>query len=237
MSSFVKLRRGIIEHVKQRRLSEREYAAYTMMILCANHSNGHWRGSGTALACLFGYGARTGQRTIKALSSKGYIRLPSKIPAQGNYSIGIVKYFERASVQTGRASVVTVLTPKRASVVTPIQEVSLNLKKEKSVQEAMQDETLASAFRRFYDAYPLHRRYDEFTVQVEWVQLPMIERDVDAIVAGLEAWKKSDEWKEANGRFVPKAAKFLRERLWKHPPLEKPKEEDPIERQKRLGYR
>ena len=38
------------------------------------------------------------------------------------------------------------------------------------------------------------------------------------ILAGLAAWKKSDQWQDDGGRFIPYAAKWLRNRRWECPP-------------------
>lgn len=41
---------------------------------------------------------------------------------------------------------------------------------------------------------------------------------MDAMTAGLEAWIRSEQWQKEDGRFIPGAAKFIRNRLWENPP-------------------
>ncbi len=41
---------------------------------------------------------------------------------------------------------------------------------------------------------------------------------MDAMTAGLEAWIRSEQWQKEDGRFIPGAAKFIRNRLWGNPP-------------------
>lgn len=39
------------------------------------------------------------------------------------------------------------------------------------------------------------------------------------ITTSLTAWCKSDQWKEKGGRFIPRAAKFLRDGYWRNAPV------------------
>lgn len=41
---------------------------------------------------------------------------------------------------------------------------------------------------------------------------------VEAVLAGIAAWKTSREWTEDGGQYVPKMAKWLRARAWETPP-------------------
>lgn len=42
----------------------------------------------------------------------------------------------------------------------------------------------------------------------------------EAILAGLEAWKRSDQWARSDGRFIPYPATFLRGEHWLTPPAD-----------------
>ena len=42
------------------------------------------------------------------------------------------------------------------------------------------------------------------------------------ILAGIRAWKESDEWKREGGRFIPSLPRFLLERMWEVVPEVKP---------------
>jgi hypothetical protein len=41
---------------------------------------------------------------------------------------------------------------------------------------------------------------------------------MDAMTAGLDAWLRSEQWQKEDGRFIPGAVKFIRNRLWENPP-------------------
>jgi hypothetical protein len=51
---YVQLRRGILEHLQDGRMTSDEFAAFTVMLLKADHKTGVWRGAGKALARLLG---------------------------------------------------------------------------------------------------------------------------------------------------------------------------------------
>lgn len=74
------------------------------------------------------------------------------------------------------------------------------------------------AFTSFWEAYPWKMNREE--AWEAWKTLNPDFNTVIEIMAGLEAWKKSERWTEQNGRFIPGAAKFLREReaYWGNPP-------------------
>ena len=126
-AGFVKLRRGIMEHVEHGRLTLEEYAVYTFIIQNAKtYMTGIWQGCAKALARQTQKSERWCQRVLASLRVKGYISgKPST--GRGQYPIQVTKYFE------GKASGVTpselegvwgdTLTPQKASVVTPLEEV------------------------------------------------------------------------------------------------------------------
>lgn len=74
------------------------------------------------------------------------------------------------------------------------------------------------AFTSFWEAYPWKMNREE--AWEAWKTLNPDYNTAIKIMTGLEAWKKSERWTEQNGRFIPGAAKFLREReaYWGNPP-------------------
>ena len=73
-----------------------------------------------------------------------------------------------------------------------------------------------SAFTSFFDKYPNKiNREDAWSA---WKSLNPDSGNVLAIMDGLEAWKRSDRWTEEGGRYVPSAAKWLRDRRWEITP-------------------
>ena len=70
-------------------------------------------------------------------------------------------------------------------------------------------------FTVFWDAYP--RRIDRNGAWDAWKQIAPDQNTGDSILQSLESWKKSSQWTEDGGRFVPDAAKFLTKGYWKSP--------------------
>lgn len=74
------------------------------------------------------------------------------------------------------------------------------------------------AFTSFWEDYPWKMNREE-----AWNAWKELNPDLDTVIrimTGLEAWKKSERWTEDGGRFIPAAAKFLREKdaYWGNPP-------------------
>ena len=68
-------------------------------------------------------------------------------------------------------------------------------------------------FESFWAAYPKHEAED--AARHEWLKiLPSAELSRE-IIASVKAWRNSDEWKREDGRFIPRAAKWLSEHRWK----------------------
>lgn len=85
------------------------------------------------------------------------------------------------------------------------------------------------AFTSFWEAYPWKMNREE-----AWEAWKTLNPDLDTVIrimTGLDAWKKSERWTEDSGRFIPAAAKFLRERdaYWGNPP-------QPAQKKPQQGY-
>jgi hypothetical protein len=76
-----------------------------------------------------------------------------------------------------------------------------------------------AAFLRFWDAYPAGRGDQVEALRIWNERLQNIDPStLNALVKGVHAWTRSDEWTQENGRFIPNPAKFLREERWRSPP-------------------
>lgn len=67
-------------------------------------------------------------------------------------------------------------------------------------------------FRRFWEAYPY--KIAETKAEREFSILNPSDQLLEIILDSLEKWKKSREWKEADGKFIPYPEKWLREGMW-----------------------
>jgi hypothetical protein len=75
---------------------------------------------------------------------------------------------------------------------------------------------LAGWFREFFDSYP--RPIGEVGASTEWFKLSPDAVLREQIMLALEAWKKSDQWREDGGRFIPAPAKWIADQWWRNAP-------------------
>lgn len=71
------------------------------------------------------------------------------------------------------------------------------------------------SFDEFFSRYPVQVARDN--ALDAWNNLPA-DATLDDILSSLEAWKKSAQWTEQNGRFIPRSAKWLSEGHWRNRP-------------------
>lgn len=83
-------------------------------------------------------------------------------------------------------------------------------------------------FTAFFDAYPNKRKRDD--AWKAWKSLNPDLATVEKLLAAVDAWKKSTQWTEDGGRFIPLAVNFLSDSgYWLSPPSVAP--EKPARRQ------
>lgn len=71
-----------------------------------------------------------------------------------------------------------------------------------------------ASFNAFFEAYPV--KLDRPEANREWFRIPFVENEAPKIMAGLEKWKRSERWQEA--QYVPSPVKFLKGRRWENTP-------------------
>lgn len=98
MNGYVKLRRGIAQHVADGKLPTDEFAAYLMMILEADHANGLWFGNGILLSKIMRWQPRKAQRVLASLKALGYVEYDASKGFGGwQFHVKINKYFSSPS--------------------------------------------------------------------------------------------------------------------------------------------
>lgn len=80
-------------------------------------------------------------------------------------------------------------------------------------------------FTRFWELYP--KKIDRDAAWTTWKNLNPSPDTAAGILNSLEAWKKSGQWTEDGGRFVPDAANFLTKGYWRSSPPPAKKEATP----------
>jgi hypothetical protein len=91
-TGFVKLRRGIIEHLKDGRLTPREFLVFTIILLKADFRNSTWIGSASEIAKQCGFRKQYALQYLAALKAKGYIQFEIPRGAHVKYPIFVPKY-------------------------------------------------------------------------------------------------------------------------------------------------
>lgn len=89
-----------------------------------------------------------------------------------------------------------------------------------------------SDFEIFFSHYPVGIAKD--AALDAWRKLPQDTSFLD-ILDSLDAWKKSSQWKDQGGRYIPRAAKWLSEGHWRTMPKPAENEEIPKGASGKLG--
>ena len=69
------------------------------------------------------------------------------------------------------------------------------------------------AFDFFWEKYPL-----KLAKKQAWLAWKKEEPDPDAVMPALECWKRSKKWQAEEGRYIPRADKFIEEKHYELPP-------------------
>lgn len=73
-------------------------------------------------------------------------------------------------------------------------------------------------FTDFWKLYPAGKGGDREEAWKAWKELSPTADVANRILYGLREWVDSDQWAEDGGRYIPSAAKFLKQERWKAPP-------------------
>ena len=74
-------------------------------------------------------------------------------------------------------------------------------------------DTDTDRFERFWSFYP-----NKLGKQKAWEAWQMVLPDLDQVMVALERWKRSRQWMQDGGRYIPKAENFLEEKYYEQPP-------------------
>ena len=87
--------------------------------------------------------------------------------------------------------------------------------KEREIENECKGESAeANSFNAFFSAYP--RQSYEDDARAVWESLDP--DSIPTVMESLEAWKRSDAWTGDGGRYIPNAANWLRNGLWRDAP-------------------
>ena len=95
-NGFLALRRGILEHLDDGRLTPLEFAAFVVILISADHRSAIWPGSGRILGELLGLSPSYARKILGALKRKGYVSTATPELAGGS-RFRVTKYFGGAA--------------------------------------------------------------------------------------------------------------------------------------------
>ena len=101
---------------------------------------------------------------------------------------------------------------KKENEIERENEVEIEVEKEK--EQSVSD--LDDAFTSFWFSYP--KQIGEADAADAWAKAATSAEVAAQIIASLDGWKKSSQWREDGGRFIPYPAKFLADGYWKSVP-------------------
>jgi len=85
-------------------------------------------------------------------------------------------------------------------------------KNKNTEQEKREQEERKRLFARFWEAYPKHVSRQE--AEREFEQINPDEALLERMLTAIEQWKKTAQWGENGGRFIPYPATWLNQRRW-----------------------
>lgn len=229
MKPFIPIYPGILDYLLRGDISRSEFGLYVVMHAQADFSTGIWTGSAPRIAGSAPRGAelRAIQREMQRLADIGLVKHFHKHGARGNFPWLINKYICRFGALRGKqlnAALSTSLRDLRyescaesdaesVAVSAPYQEV--RVKREEKLkpparvtpEDSLQQETQEAGFAAFWECWP--RKQDRQDAIRAWMKIPLAE--YPPIMAGLEKWKKSDQWTRG---VIPHASTWLNQKRW-----------------------
>ena len=94
------------------------------------------------------------------------------------------------------------------------KQTASEIENEKEKEKEVEDECLTrEGFERFWEMYPVKVAKEQ--ALAAWME---IKPEEATVLDGLRIWKYSRQWHKEGGRFIPRAAKFLKERHYQDAP-------------------
>ena len=110
-----------------------------------------------------------------------------------------------------------------------------------STQETTSGNRIDQRFSEFWQAYPENRRKNLYRAQSAFSSSIHALPPQDDLIRSLEAFKKSKEWRQDNGKFIPSPETWISERRWQDAPAfsltAKPKPKSDIDEADAFAWR
>ena len=79
-------------------------------------------------------------------------------------------------------------------------------------QNKNMDQKTSKLFSRFWEAYPRHEAKE--AAREAFTKLGVDEGLLETMITAIGKWKKTNQWKDEGGRYIPNPANWLRQRRW-----------------------
>lgn len=143
--------------------------------------------------------------------------------AEGAYASHKVRKANKDSVRISDGCALDSVCKGEKEVENEIEnevEVEEEIEKESYLYiSSLSGETVGDGFERFWDLYPI-----KLGKQQAWEAWQADPPDMRQLETAIRGWKNSRQWRQENGRFIPRAEKFLKEKHY----LDLPKEAVPM---------
>jgi hypothetical protein len=84
---------------------------------------------------------------------------------------------------------------------------------ENEMKKRLDDDELEISFKTFWDLYPRHEARK--VAWTRWKKLNISASELSLILGALEKFKRTKQWKDNGGQFIPHAATWLNQERWK----------------------
>lgn len=92
MEKFVKSRRGILQHLQERRLTTHQFAVFQLLLLLADKTTGVWWGDSVGVSSYLDMGQRAAKNALHELEEEGYIKRFRQQGSRSSHPILVDKY-------------------------------------------------------------------------------------------------------------------------------------------------
>jgi hypothetical protein len=231
-NGFIKIRRGLLEHIADGRMSHQDAGIFLQLLLQVDYETGVWTGSAHRLTPtdLDRNSLQRVQRSLKRLATDEYLKVFRHDRGRGNYKVLINRYEPLFGESIGKRLNATLSTDWRAPVyegewdvsrtrvggesdvslypeVTDIR--SKNKEKSKALVQRKPLDALTPEFVSFWEIYP--RKEGKPSALRAWVR-HHCNVLTDAITQGVLRWKDSEQWQDP--KYIPLPATWLNDHRW-----------------------
>ena len=222
-NGYLQLRRGVFEHVRDGRMTMTEAFCYIYMLTQADTRTGIWNGSAGSLSGELAMPQRTARNILEALDRR-YIKRFATPGRHSCYPIALHKFLvtdgehksEHLNALESKSPIDLRYFSRQQMGEQEGEHIGQHMAAQKRIENRNKKQTpspLASqeGFEAFYKEYP--RKEAPARARRAWLKVKP--EDVPAVMAGLERYKRNEQWQREGGRFIPHPATFLNDQRWK----------------------